>query len=153
MERNIVVIGVGNILYGDDGVGVHAVNQLRQESFPPNVKIMDAGTAGIDLLYLIEDTDYAIIVDCLDAGDEPGAVYRIPWEELAGQYPGDQTVSLHDLNLWSVLSLADRLGKISTVVIFGVQPDNIGFGSDMSAIVSSKLPYLVQSIKKEIANI
>ena len=146
-----MVIGVGNILHGDDGLGVHTIEQLRRESLPPQVKILDGGTAGIDLLYLLEGAEHALFVDSLDAGDEPGAMFRIPWEVLADDVPGQQQMtSLHDFNLWAVLSLADKLGKMPSVLIFGIQPGNIEFGAGLSPSVSGAIPLLVQAIKKEI---
>ncbi|MCL2766220.1 MAG: hydrogenase maturation protease [Peptococcaceae bacterium] len=153
MKKNLVIIGVGNILYGDDGLGIHAINRLRCESLPSQVKILDGGTAGIDLLYLIEGADYALIVDCLDAGAEPGAMFRVPWEEIAGDRPDEQIVSLHDFNLWAVLSLAEKLGNMPKVVIFGVQPGNIELGAGMSPPVNKALPLLINSIKQEILNV
>ena len=150
MEKRIVVLGVGNILRGDDGLGVHAVELLRREALPPRVALLDAGTMGIDLLYLIEDADYAIIIDALDAGAEPGATFRIPWEAIADHEPAAQVASLHDYNLVTVLALAKKLGKMPQVVIYGVQPENTELGYAMSEAVTGALPGLVQSVKAEI---
>ena len=152
MGKKVVVVGVGNILCGDDGLGVHVVKSLSLESLPPGVSVLDGGTAGIDILYLIEDADYAIIVDALDAGAESGVMFRIPWEEMENRELKEQMASLHDFNLLTVLSLADYLGKMPYVVIFGVQPENIKLGDEMSPAVRGVLPTLVQSIKKEIYN-
>jgi len=148
-EKRIVVIGVGNLLLGDEGAGIHAINELKKDSFPANVKIVDGGTAGIDLLFWLEDADYAIIIDCLEAGEEPGAIFRIPAEEIAFN-SSDQIISLHDLNLQEVLHTADKLGKLPPTVIYGIQPGEITFCDSLSHAVKNTLPVLVQLIKKEI---
>jgi len=148
-EKRIVVIGVGNLLLGDEGAGIHAVNKLKKDSFPANVEIVDGGTAGIDLLYWLEDADYAIIIDCLEAGEEPGAIFRIPAEEIAFNSSG-QIISLHDLNLQEVFYAADKLGKLPPTVIYGIQPGEIAFSEQLSPAVNEALPSLVRLIKKEI---
>ena len=150
MNKKVVVVGVGNILCGDDGIGVRAAELLNLEPLPPEVSVLDGGTIGIDILYLIEDADYAIIIDAIDGGAEPGAMFRIPWEDIADDKPEEQMTSLHDFNLVTVLSLANYLGKMPRVVIFGVQPENIKLGDETSPAVNATLPALIQSVKKEI---
>lgn len=151
--KRILVIGVGNLLLGDDGAGIHAINELSKESFPANVEIVDGGTAGIDLLYWLEEADYAVIIDCLDAGDEPGAIFRLPVEEItsrSSENASEPIVSVHDLNLQGVLQLAYKLKRLPPTVIFGVQPANIGLSESLSEAVGKVLPSLVQAVKKEI---
>ena len=117
-EKKIVVIGVGNILMGDDGLGIYAIERLRQENLPPRVEVIDGGTVGIDLIYLLEEAEYALIIDCLDCGETPGMMFRIPWGEISDSNREEQIISLHDVNLWSVLSLAEKLNRLPQVVIF-----------------------------------
>ncbi|MDF9409420.1 MAG: Hydrogenase 2 maturation protease [Pelotomaculum sp. PtaB.Bin013] len=148
-EKRVVVIGVGNLLLGDDGAGIHAINELKKDSFPACVKIVDGGTAGIDLLYWLEDAGYAVIIDCLEAGEEPGAIFRIPAEEIAFD-SSDQIISLHDLNLQEVLHIANQLGKLPPTIIYGIQPGEITFNDQLSHAVNKALPSLINSIKKEI---
>jgi len=148
-EKRIVVIGVGNLLLGDDGAGIHAINELKKDAFPDRVKIVDGGTAGIDLLYWLEDAEYAIIIDCLEAGDEPGAIFRIPAEEIAFNSSA-QIISLHDLNLQEVLYMANKLGKLPPTVIYGIQPGEITFCDGLSDAVNTALPSLINLIKEEI---
>lgn len=148
-EKRIVVIGVGNLLMADDGVGIIAAQELGQDPFPSRVRIVDGGTAGIDLLYVLEEADYAIIIDCLDAGDEPGAIFRIPAEELVLS-SDEQIVSLHDINLPEVLALAAKLGKLPPTVIFGIQPQEVVLKEGLSDPVGAALLNVIQLIKKEI---
>jgi len=148
-KKRIVVLGVGNLLLGDEGVGIHAINELKKESFDGNVKIIDGGTAGIDLLFWLEDADYVIIVDCVEADAEPGAIFRLPAEELIRNAPG-QIASLHGINLQEVLFIANKLGKLPPAVIYGVQGKEIGFCDRLSPQVNKVLPRLVELIRQEI---
>jgi hydrogenase maturation protease len=150
VEKKLVVIGVGNILMGDDGLGVRVVELLRQESLPRRVSIIDGGTAGIDLLYMFDGADYVVLIDCLDAGEVPGASFRLPWAEISDSKKTDQLISLHDLDLWGVLSLAERLNRLPTTVIFGAQPERIALGQGLSPAVTAAVPVLVRAVVREI---
>ncbi len=151
-DKKIVVIGVGNLLLADEGIGIHAAQELKKETFPPIVEIIDGGTAGIDLLFVLEDARYAIIIDCVEAGTEPGTILRMPVEELILQSPA-QIISLHDINLAEVLSMAKSLGKLPGTVIFGVQPGEICFGTELTPVVNDSLPRLIELVKHEISRL
>ncbi len=150
-KKQIAVIGVGNLLLGDEGVGVQVINELKKESLHPSVTIIDGGTAGLDLMFYLEDADYAIIIDCLEANSEPGTVFRLPAEELMTALPG-QAVSLHDLNLIDVLHLAKNMNKLPPTVIYGIQPQNISLSTELSPPVQKSVPRLIKLIKEEINN-
>lgn len=147
--KKIKVIGVGNLLLGDEGVGIHAVNELKKTSFGLDVEIIDGGTAGIDLLFVLEGAGCVIIIDCLEAGTEPGTLFRVPAEEIITG-PSREKYSLHDIDLAEVLSLADRLGVLPATIIYGVQPGEISFKLELTPEVQKALPRLVQLIEKEI---
>lgn len=151
-EKKIVVIGVGNVLLADEGVGIHAALALKKESFPPLVEIIDGGVAGIDLLFLLEDAHSAILIDCVEAGARAGAILRIPVEELVLQAPA-QAISLHDIKLVEVLSMAKALDKLPGTVIFGVQPAEICFGTELTPAVKDSLPRLLELVKGEIGRL
>lgn len=148
-EMVITVIGVGNVLFSDEGVGVRAVECLSEEEMPSSVRLVDGGTAGIDLIYSLEEADFAIIIDCLQADTEPGTIFRIPAEELI-LTAADSIVSLHDVSLREVLSLCRNLGKLPPTVIYGIQPETTDLGMELSAKVRDVLPRLVNLIKSEI---
>ena len=79
---NIGVLGIGNILLKDDGIGVHIVNELLKESYPQNVDIIDGGTAILDLLDVFVKNNKIIVVDTLKGGHEPGTIYKVTPEEM-----------------------------------------------------------------------
>lgn len=148
-KKRIVILGVGNLLLGDEGVGIHAINELKNESFSPSVKIIDGGTAGIDLLFWLEDADYVIIIDCMEANAEPGSIYRLPADELILNASGNN-ISLHEISLQEILFIAKKIGKLPPTVIYGVQPKIITLSDQLSPAVNRILPRLLQLIRQEI---
>ncbi len=80
--RDTVIIGIGNILLQDDGVGVHVVNQLESETLPSTIELVDGGTSTLDTLGYFLDYRKVIVVDCLRAGLEPGTIYKIEPEDI-----------------------------------------------------------------------
>jgi hydrogenase maturation protease len=148
-EKKIIVLGVGNLLLRDEGVGIHAIKELEKECFPAQVKIVDGGTGGIDLLFWLEEADYAIIIDCVKAEATPGTIFYFPVTELDLSTSG-QITSLHEVNLNEFLLLAKKLGKLPPTVIYGIQPAEISWGLELSPAVKLSLPRLVHLIGQEI---
>ena len=149
VRTEILVIGVGNLLMTDDGVGIHAVNELRKEKFDPGVKVVDGGTTGIDLFFWLEDACFAIIIDCVEAKAKPGTIIRLRVEETLSELKKN-IISLHEIGIGEVLFEANRLGKLPPTVIYGVQPEEISLGSNLSQVVKNSLPRLVDLVKQEI---
>lgn len=148
-NKKVLVLGVGNLLLGDEGIGIHLIREMKKQCLPDHVELVDGGTAGIDLLYWLETARYAVIVDCVDAGEKPGTIFDIPVDEL-NLKPKGRLISLHDINLSEVLSLAKQMNKLPPTTIFGVQPGIIGGGTELSPDVQKVLPRLVELITKEL---
>lgn len=151
-NKKVLLLGVGNLLLGDEGIGIHLVREMREQRLPDYVKLVDGGTAGMDLLYWLETAGYAVIVDCVEAGEKPGTIFRIPADAL-NLKPKGKLLSLHELNLGEVLFLAKEMNKLPPTIIFGVQPGIIGCGTELSPDVQKVLPQLVELIKKELLEI
>lgn len=153
MNRNkrapLLVLGVGNVLLQDEGVGVHVIKKLKDENLPSGVEIIEAGTAGMELFYLIEQASYLIIIDCIDAHAEPGTIFAFAPEELASCLSYLRT-SLHDVGLLEVLESARLLDRLPPTRVFAVQPSVIAWGMELSPCLEKKLPYLVQLLREEI---
>lgn len=146
--NKILLFGVGNVLLGDEGAGVHVVNRLREEGLPEGVEAVDGGTAGLELLYLLEDVSKLVIVDCLDAGAEPGSIFRFRPDDI--RVKNQIKISFHDLGLMEVLTLAETMGKLPETVIFGIQPEKIDWDLSLSPAVRQKIPSLMELVTKEI---
>jgi hydrogenase maturation protease len=147
----VTVIGLGNLLLRDEGVGIHALRELaRREDWPPGVEFVDAGTAGLALLPFFDGAEVVIIIDCVKAEGAPGAIYRFPVEVLETTSV-TALVSLHDLDLNYVLRLLKALGRApSQVIVYGVEPAEIAWGLELSPPVARALPLLVEAVRREV---
>ncbi len=144
----IVVIGVGNLLLTDEGVGIHAVQALQERELPADVKLVDGGTSP-DLIAYTRAGDKLIIVDAAKAGGEPGSIYRFKPEDLAD----DRAVlaSAHEMGVVENLRLIKLSGnEPKETVIIGIEPYKIEYGTDLSPELREKLPEIVKVVMKEI---
>lgn len=143
--RNIVVMGLGNLLYGDEGFGVHAVAQLAQRwNFPPHVQIVDGGTQGHSLLTFVEEADQLLILDTVDFGQTPGSVIIRKDAEIPA-YLTAQKVSPHQNSFSEVLALAELRGKLPPeIVLIGVHPVSLTMGQALTQAVEDQLPVVLQ---------
>jgi hydrogenase maturation protease len=145
----ITVLGIGNLLLKDEGVGAHLVQKLNDIVDDANVNIIDAGTYP-DFLSLVDDnTDKLIIIDAVKTGDKPGSIYRFSFDnvDLDSALP----ISLHDIGVsdsLKMMALLNRQPK-STIVI-GIEPKTIDFGLELSPEVEDKLSELIELVLQEI---
>jgi hydrogenase maturation protease len=144
-----VVLGIGNLLMKDDGIGVHAIRALEGR-LPQDVELVDGGTAGCDLLPYMMGAEKIIIIDALQGGEPPGAVYRLTPEDCGEQYL-ESTISLHDLGILVVLhDLALLEEKTPSVVIIGIEPKEISWGMELTSDVEKSLPKVLELVEREI---
>jgi hydrogenase maturation protease len=142
-----VIIGVGNLLMKDEGVGIHAVRRLQQMDLPATVNIVDGGTSP-DLVAYARRGDRVIIVDAAKAGGEPGAVYRFRPEDLACD--AADLASAHQLGVVPNLKLLELSGNAPReVVIIGVEPEEIAPGLELTATLAARLPVIVAAVLRE----
>ena len=150
-RERILVLGVGNLLMGDDGVGIHAVGELLKRALPPGVDVVDGGTAGLDLLRVMEGYAKVLIIDAVDAGQEPGAILRFTPEDITTQVV-DFAVSLHQTEVLKVLELATCLGQsLPPIVVYGVQLREMAWGTELSPAVQDQLTPLVEAVLEEVS--
>jgi hydrogenase maturation protease len=144
MYGRVLVAGIGNIFLGDDAFGGEVVRRLQRRPLPKDVRVEDFGIRSYDLVYaLMEDWDLAILVDALPRGDQPGTVYTLEPEVLAGA--GTATMAdAHSMNPVSVLQMLDAMGaRKGRLLVVGcepatVEPDpegNIGLSAPVKAAV------------------
>lgn len=150
-EKRILVLGVGNILLRDDGVGVRVVEKLQAEyDFSRNVDLMDGGTLGLRLMAPISEADVLIVADAVKNGGPPGTVYRLPAEMLAKRVAFKN--SLHQLNLVETLTLTEILGKSPEVaVVVGIEPADISpWGVELTDIVRGRVSEMCAHVLEEV---
>jgi len=148
-----VILGMGNALLKDEGIGCHVVHALESrlvETFP-DVKIIDAGTCP-DVVQLPEDVDKLIIVDAVKGGGTPGQIYRFHLEDITLE--AKPSLSLHDTNLIDILMLmrlwySDSI-RIDETVIIGVEPKEIDWGLELSPELRERMPQIIETILAEL---
>ncbi len=153
MDDLALVLGLGNPLRGDDGVGCRLVEELMRRELPPGVQVLDGGTAGLGLLDLLKGWERVVVIDAADIGREPGRFVRFT-PDRARLVEAMDPFSLHHAGLGEVLALADALGRtLPEMVIFGVQPAEVGWGEGLSPAVETALPALADAVFEEIASV
>lgn len=142
-----VVLGVGNPLMGDDGLGITAVARLCDKwQDAPGLTLVDGGTWGMNLLPLIEQARRLLIIDAIDRGLEPGSRVVLERDEIP-RYFG-RTLSPHQLDLREVLALAELRGTLPLETIaMGIQPDRVELSLDLSPVVAASLPRLLSDVE------
>jgi len=146
---DILVLGVGNILLRDDGVGVHVVKAMQQMAIPANVELMDGGTAGADLVEYLNSRNKVIVIDAVRGGGEPGAVYRFTPADI--RVRKDIHTSAHQIDLLEALAMAEFLGDApKNVVIYGIEPHSLGWGLEISPEVAAVVPEVIELVLAEL---
>lgn len=144
-----LILGIGNILLQDEGVGVRVIEAMQQMELPDEVELVDGGTAGADLVDIIADRRKLIVVDAIDAGSRPGTILRLAADDLAPE--PEAAISLHQLGLAESLAMASQLDCApQDVVIFAVQPGRIAPGLELSAEVAAVVPAVVEAVMAEL---
>lgn len=151
MNKKVKVLGCGNVLVGDDGIGIRVIEKLRAMELPPDVEVIDAGVGGLAILNWIEDADRVIIIDAVQTGNEPpGTVYRFTDKELP---PSNMfMLSLHDLNLVDTLNVGRLVQKMpEEIVIIGVEVRRVAeFTKELTPEVEAAMPEVIDLVLKEI---
>jgi len=147
----ILVLGIGNILLRDEGVGVRVIERMQKMRLPDNVELIDGGTAGADLLDALAERKKVIVIDAVQADCEPGTVLRFTADDLT--QPDGVGMSLHELGLGEALTMTRQLGCApEDVVVFGIKPKDISCGLELSEQISASIPRVVELVLAEIAN-
>jgi hydrogenase maturation protease len=157
---------VGNILMGDEGIGVRAIEALEDQALPKGTALYDAGTAFYALTGELADFDKLVIVDACHGGCPPGTIYRLPLDEIleGGQVGASRngSLSLHDVGVIEALMLERLTERTSSarrstnglsnaeVVIVGVEPARVELSMELSPAMQERLPNLVQTILGEL---
>ncbi|MHC1726111.1 MAG: HyaD/HybD family hydrogenase maturation endopeptidase [Syntrophobacteraceae bacterium] len=151
LQKRILVLGVGNILLGDEGTGVRVIEKLEDEYlFSENVELYDGGTLGLKLLDPICKCDYAIVVDIVRNGGAPGTIYRIAEEDLPKRIPYKS--SLHELNIVETLIYAEELGNKPETVVIGVEPgDWTSWCTELTEPVRNRMEDIVSRVLEEVS--
>lgn len=119
----LLVLGIGNSLLTDDGVGVFAAEALQKEEWPENVTVMEAGTFTQDIFYLFKGYDRLLVLDVIHGGNAPGSFYRLEEDDLVQNE--SQRLSIHDVDLIDSLKMAELIGNRPALEVVGMEPYDI----------------------------
>jgi hydrogenase maturation protease len=149
----IRVIGVGNILLKDEGIGVRVIEALQQKRWPPSVELIDGGVAGFALIELLTQVRKVLLIDAAQMDLCPGTIRRFSPEEVSAPEALPR-FSMHDVGLPDVLALSRLLDPSPReIVIFGIQPKEIALGLELSEELQAAVPQaaamVVQELEKE----
>ena len=157
--ERVLVVGLGNMLLKDEGVGVHTVVELQKRELPENVEVIDGGTAGLDIL-LCQDGPYKlVVVDATTGGEEPGTIYKARFsgeakkDLISGLTSQPPKISLHQVGLIESLLIAEKTGcGPEEVVVVGIEPARIDAGLELSEKLSQIVPKVVDIVLEEVKN-
>ena len=141
-----LVLGLGNLLLADEGVGVHVAQRMLDSEDNDDTVVLDVGNAVLDAMPAIAAADRVIVVDAMKGGGTPGSVYRVALDEC--EHPGP-IGSVHGFDLTSAMYLAGR-SDTPEVIVIGVEPDVIGWSTGLSDAVADAVPCVIETVRKEL---
>ncbi len=148
--HSTVILGLGNSLRGDDGVGPAVIEWLDRQELPSGVETIDGGTSGLDIVSILMGRDQAIIVDAANVGQVPGRWVRFT-PDMAQLKENSTTLSLHSAGLAEALALGAALNVLPlTLIIYGVQPRNLDWTAQLSDEVQAAVIEVGQAILDEV---
>jgi hydrogenase maturation protease len=150
---NILVLGVGNLLLMDEGLGVRALETIEQRfEVPAGVELMDGGTSGMELLGYIQGRDALIILDAVTCNKLPGTIVRMEGDQVPALFR--KKISPHQLGLSDLIAAARLTDTLpGKVVLFGVEPKELGTGLDLSDPVAGSLEQLADLVAFELESL
>jgi hydrogenase maturation protease len=154
----VLVLGLGNVLLKDEGIGVHIAVELQKQNLPANVEVIDGGTAGMDVLLSQAGLDKLVVVDAIRFGKKAGTIYKLRFKgekknKLTRVFAPDSRaeISLHQIGLIDALAAAEKLNCLpKEIVIIGVEPEEISHGLELTQQVKQKIPKIVNAVLEEI---
>jgi hydrogenase maturation protease len=147
--RRVVVLGVGNLLLSDEGVGVHVANKLMEMDLPPEVDVVEGGTDGFRLMNVVTGAARLIVVDAVKGGGPPGSIYRFDIKD-APTYPDEYKTSVHQIGILEVVHLSELIGETPETTIIGVEPKSLEMGMELSPEVQAKVSRIIELVLEEV---
>lgn len=147
---HIMILGIGNILFSDEGFGIRVVERLADlYEFSENISVVDGGVLGINLLGIISEADHLIVVDAVRKGEKPGTMIRLEGDELQARIRAKN--SLHQVDFLEALTMCQVFDKVPQTVVLGVEPQDIETMSDkLTPIVQANVEPMVETVLAEI---
>ena len=145
-DNKILILGIGNVLMGDEGVGVHAIKELEKETFPPNVTLLDGGTGGFHLLEYLQEYPRIIMIDATMDGKPAGTISLIE-PKFATDFP--KSLSAHDIGLRDLIESTAVLGELPKMYLITITIDSIqSMQMELSHEIEKQIPAVVGKVKE-----
>ena len=164
IEHRVLILGIGNILLKDEGLGVHVAHELQKYDLPSNVDIIDGGTAGLDILLSQEGLYKLVVIDAIRTGKEPGTIYKTRYSRSSFldsrsspsiEYPASSIqISLHQVGLLDALDATEKMNCApKEVTVIGVEPGQISLGLELTEPVKQSIPEVIKQVLEEIQDV
>lgn len=151
-RKPFLVLGIGNILLSDEGIGVRVIERMQTVPIPEHVEIVDGGTSGVDLLDILADRDAVIVVDAVDTDCRPGTVLRFGIDQL--MQTENPYISMHEVGIAETILMTEQLGCTpKEVIVFGIQPEKIECGLELSKTLAQAVQEVVELVLNEISRL
>jgi hydrogenase maturation protease len=147
--NHILIMGVGNLLLSDEGVGVHIAQKMMEMHLPPEVHVVEGGTDGFGLINVILAADRMILIDAVRGGGKPGSIYRFDIEDCPSCLDIFKT-SVHQVSILEVINLSGLIGSTPSTTIIGIEPKRLEMGTQLSPEIGAKIPKVIQMVLREI---
>ena len=147
----VVVLGIGNTILSDEGVGVRAAEHLEdRHQLPQGVRVIDGGTAGMELLDDLSNVDVLVVLDTIMAGKPPGTIIRLAGDQVPVFFR--KKLSPHQIGLADVLASLELMGQLpKDTVVIGVQPVTLELGTEVTPLIAAQIPEMVRMAVAELA--
>jgi hydrogenase maturation protease len=146
-EGKILIVGMGNFIYRDEGIGVHIIQEMKKMELPSHIELLDIGTSTMDLISYLKEVKKLIVIDAMRAGGNPGTIYKCKPEDLLPKDEGP--ISLHEIGLLETLNMTKKLGMEIQTVIVGIEPEIMEWGTELTEAVKNKIPMIIEAVLKE----
>jgi hydrogenase maturation protease len=152
VEKNILVLGVGNLLLGDEGAGIHVIRELEKKSLPKGILLLDGGTGGYELIRFFKGMKKVIIIDAIKADEKPGTIVRLTLKDITPyRY---KSLSVHQNGLLELLQKVKDMRQAPEIILYGIVIKEIKqYGLNLSGEIKPSIAKLISLIVIEIENI
>lgn len=149
--KKIAIVGVGTIIYQDEGIGVYAAKYIKENyQFNGDVTIIDGGVLGFHLMQYYQEYDKVIILDTITINDNVGSIYNLPAQELFGL--GAHKQSAHEVEIVDMFEMCSLMGQIADICVIGIVPHNIKDVSiDLSDCMKKHFPKMIKTTLDELS--
>ena len=148
----VIIIGIGNLLLMDEGIGIHVINELEKHKLPENVDIYDGGTGGFNLIDMMHGAGNIIFIDAVETRKAPCTITTFKPEDVRSIYPRKK-YSLHDTDLLEVIKMAELLDNPPEIEIVGIQPKTINYGITPSKELRDAMPDIINTVLSRIEEV